>query len=87
LTLPAGAFIKVKRSSVSYSDQSRLCLELPRMIVPGCLIAFLLPILGGVLGHWLDGSQGGAWGLIVGFGLGCAVVGLFGWVMVKVKEE
>ncbi len=57
------------------------------MIVPGCLIAFLLPILGGVLGHWLDGSQGGVWGLIIGFGLGCAVVGLFGWVMVKVKEE
>jgi hypothetical protein len=56
------------------------------MILPGCLAAFLLPLLGAVVGHWLDGSTGGVWGLGIGFGLGCALTGLFGWLLVKVKE-
>ena len=38
------------------------------MIVPGCLLALLLPLGGAALGQWLDGSEGGLFGLAIGFG-------------------
>jgi hypothetical protein len=57
------------------------------MILPGCLVALLLPLLGAVFGHWLDGSQGGVWGLAIGFALGCALAGLFTWMLVRLREE
>lgn len=57
------------------------------MIVPGCLVALLLPLLGAVLGHWLDGSEGGLFGLAAGFVLGCAVSGLLAWAVVRLREE
>jgi hypothetical protein len=36
------------------------------MILPGCLLVLLLPAGGAVLGKWLDGSEGGLWGLAIG---------------------
>ena len=35
------------------------------MIVPGCLLAVLLPLGGAALGQRLDGSEGGLFGLAI----------------------
>jgi hypothetical protein len=57
------------------------------MILPGCLLALFLPLGGAALGHWLDGSEGGLWGLGIGFVLGCALAAVSAWLLVKMKEE
>jgi hypothetical protein len=46
------------------------------MILPGCLLVLLLPAGGAVLGKWLDGSEGGLWGLAIGFVLGFALAAI-----------
>ena len=46
------------------------------MILPGCLLVLLLPAGGAVLGKWLDGSEGGLWGLAIGFVFGVALAAL-----------
>jgi len=56
------------------------------MILPGCLLALVLPLGGAALGRWLDGSEGGLWGLAIGFVLGCVLAAAIGWLLVKVKE-
>jgi hypothetical protein len=58
-----------------------------RMILPGCLLVLLLPAGGAVLGKWLDGSEGGLWGLAIGFMLGFALAALSGWLLMRMKEE
>ena len=58
-----------------------------RMILPGCLLVLLLPAGGAVLGKWLDGSEGGLWGLAIGFVLGFALAALSGWLLMRMKEE
>ena len=57
------------------------------MILPGCLLVLLLPASGAVLGKWLDGSEGGLWGLAIGFVLGFALAALSGWLLMRMKEE
>jgi hypothetical protein len=57
------------------------------VIVPGCLAALLLPLFGAVLGHWLDGSEGGMVGLGAGFVLGCAVAALLVWAIARMRRE
>ena len=61
------------------------------MILPGCLLVLLLPAGGAVLGKWLDGSEGGLWGLaigfVLGFVLGFALAALSGWLLMRMKEE
>jgi hypothetical protein len=57
------------------------------VIAPGCLAALLLPLLGAVLGHWLDGSEGGIAGLAVGFVLGCGVGGLLALAISKMRQQ
>jgi hypothetical protein len=57
------------------------------MMLPGCLLALLQPLGGAALGRWLDGSEGGLWGLAIGFVLGCALAALSGWLLVRMKEE
>jgi hypothetical protein len=57
------------------------------MILPGCLLALVLPLGGAALGRWLDGSEGGLWGLAIGFGLGCAFAALSGWLLMRMKAE
>jgi hypothetical protein len=57
------------------------------MIVPGCLLALLLPLLGAALGHWLDGSEGGMVGLGAGFVLGAAVGALLFWAMARMRQQ
>jgi hypothetical protein len=37
--------------------------------------------------HWLDGSEGGLWGLAIEFVLGCALAALSGWLLMRMKEE
>jgi hypothetical protein len=56
------------------------------MIVPGCLLALLLPLGGAALGQWLDGSEGGLWGLAIGFLLGCALAAFLGLLLVRMKD-
>lgn len=56
------------------------------MIVPGCLLALLLPLLGGAFGQWLDGSEGGLLGLGIGFILGCALSVLLAWAVAKLRQ-
>jgi hypothetical protein len=57
------------------------------MIAPGCLAALLLPLLGAVLGHWLDGSEGGMVGLGAGFVLGCALAALLVLAISKMRQQ
>jgi hypothetical protein len=57
------------------------------MILPGCLLVLLLPVGGAVLGKWLDGSEGGLWGLAIGFVLGFALAALSGWLLMRMKQE
>jgi hypothetical protein len=57
------------------------------MIAPGCLAALLLPLLGAVLGHWLDGSEGGMVGLGGGFVLGCALAALLVLAISKMRQQ
>jgi len=57
------------------------------MILPGCLLALFLPLGGAALGRWLDGSEGGLWGLGIGFVLGCALAAVSAWLLAKMKEE
>jgi hypothetical protein len=57
------------------------------MIAPGCLAALLLPLLGAVLGHWLDGSEGGIVGLGAGFVLGCALAALLVLAISKMRQQ
>lgn len=57
------------------------------MVVPGCLMSFLLPLLGAALGQWLDGNRGGLLGLGVGFVLGCGLAGLLVWAVAKLRQE
>jgi uncharacterized membrane protein YeaQ/YmgE (transglycosylase-associated protein family) len=57
------------------------------VIAPGCLAALLLPLLGAVLGQWLDGSEGGLAGLAVGFVLGCALGGLLALAISKMRQQ
>lgn len=51
------------------------------------LLVLLLPAGGAVLGKWLDGSEGGLWGLAIGFVLGFALAALSGWLLMRMKEE
>jgi hypothetical protein len=57
------------------------------MILPGCLLAIGLPLGGAALGRWLDGSEGGLWGLAIGFVLGCALAAVSGWLLARMKAE
>jgi hypothetical protein len=57
------------------------------MIVPGCLLALLLPLGGAALGQRLDGSEGGLFGLAIGFVLGGALAALLTWLLMRMKEE
>jgi hypothetical protein len=57
------------------------------MIAPGCIAALLLPLLGAVLGHWLDGSEGGMVGLGGGFVLGCALAALLVLAISKMRQQ
>jgi hypothetical protein len=57
------------------------------MLGAGCLIAFVLPLGGAALGHWLDGTEGSMRGFAIGFVLGCALAGLVGWIMMKMRSE
>jgi hypothetical protein len=57
------------------------------MIAPGCIAALLLPLLGAVLGHWLDGSEGGMVGLGAGFVLGCALAALLVLAISKMRQQ
>jgi hypothetical protein len=56
------------------------------MILPGCLLALLLPTGDALLGKWLDGSEGGLWGLAIGFVLGFARAALSAWLLMRMKE-
>ena len=40
-----------------------------------------------MLGKWLDGSEGGLWGLAIGFLLGFAPAALSGFLLMRMKEE
>jgi hypothetical protein len=56
------------------------------MLLPGCLLALILPLGGAALGRWLDGSEGGLWGLAIGFVLGCALAALSGWLILRMRQ-
>lgn len=46
------------------------------MVVVGCLALIILPLIGFVIGSYLDGVQAGIWAALGGFGLAvlaCAV--------------
>ena len=54
----------------------------------GSLVGVTERAAGGVvLGKWLDGSEGGLWGLAIGFVLGFALAALSGWLLMRMKEE
>jgi hypothetical protein len=78
--------VTVARRSCMSDLQGRVARGIGNMIVPGCLLALLLPLGGAALGQWLDGSEGGLWGLAIGFLLGCVMAALVGWLLVRMKE-
>jgi hypothetical protein len=67
--------------------RGRMSRDAESMIVPGCLLVLLLPLCGAAVGQRLDGSEGGLFGLAVGFVLGCALAALLGWLLMRMKEE
>jgi hypothetical protein len=44
------------------------------MLAIGCLIPFVMLVIGAVLGSYLGDVRGGYWGAGAGAGLGCLVV-------------
>jgi hypothetical protein len=67
--------------------RARMARDVESMIVPGCLLALLLPLGGATLGRRRDGSEGGMFGLAIGFVLGCGLAALLGWLLMRVKQE
>ena len=43
------------------------------MAALGCLMPFILALLGAVTGHYLGGPSGNLWGVAVGFAAGLAI--------------
>lgn len=55
------------------------------MILPGCLAALFLPIIGAVLGQWWGGTDTSMWGALAGLVLGAAILAALAAVLHHVK--
>lgn len=55
------------------------------MAAPGCLLIVLLPLLGGLVGHWAGGNAGMVWGLCLGALAGVAVGGGMVWLLARMR--
>ncbi|SNB61646.1 hypothetical protein SAMN07250955_102312 [Arboricoccus pini] len=57
------------------------------MAAPGCLLIVLLPLLGGLIGHWAGGNAGMVWGLGLGAIAGVAIGAGMVWMLAKMKHS
>lgn len=53
------------------------------MAALGCFLLLVLPLAGLVIGGWLGGPPGMAWGAGIGFALALAISGVAGGALVK----
>jgi hypothetical protein len=53
----------------------------------GCLMPFILALLGAVAGHYLGGSSGNLWGITIGFAAGLAIAVTTLRVLGRLKRE
>ena len=53
------------------------------MAALGCFALLVLPLGGMMLGGWLAGTEGMAWGAGIGLALALAITGLTGGALVK----
>jgi len=53
----------------------------------GCLMPFILALLGAVAGHYLGGPSGNIWGIAIGFAAGSAVAVAALRVLGRLKRE
>ncbi len=57
------------------------------MIAIGCFAPFVFAVLGALAGHFLAGSVGAIWGLVIGFLIGGGLLGYLWSIIARAKEE
>lgn len=57
------------------------------MIVVGCLLLVILPLVGLAVGGIVAGSEGVKWGAVVGFGLALGVCGMSAYALIKIGRH
>ena len=57
------------------------------MILPGCLAAFILPVVGALVGHWWRGTEASMWGALIGLVVGSLILAVLMLVLRHVKKH
>jgi hypothetical protein len=57
------------------------------MVAVGCIVPFILMLLGAGIGAWTGGDRGGLIGLVAGFLIGAAVMALGFWSFERARNR
>lgn len=57
------------------------------MVAIGCVIPFVLMLLGAGIGAAIAGDRGGLWGLVIGFLIGAAAMALAYWTFERARNR
>ena len=57
------------------------------MVAIGCVIPFVLMLLGAAIGAAIAGDRGGLWGLVAGFLIGAACMALAYWIFERARNR